>query len=144
MCSNMFVQVIDGPVQTHEFCKNLDHPTHGAQTLFFGVVRNHNEGKKVAYIHYDLFQSIVEKTLQEIGSEARQKWGEALKITIFVARGNLKVGDASVGICVSSPHRAEAFEACRFVIESIKKRVPIWKKEYYEDGKSEWLKGCSL
>ena len=124
--------------------KGVNLPSdHGAHSQFMGVVRDHNHGKKVLKVEYDAFIPLAEKELKDICHEAEKKWGP-LNVYVHHRLGELFVGDASVIISVSSPHRNEAFEASRYVIEELKKRVPIWKKETYEDGESEWLKGHAL
>ena len=111
----------------------------GAIALFAGTVRDHHEGKKVVSISYSAFQEMAVKEFERIGREARAKWpiGE-----IYIAHrtGKLEIGEASVVIAVSSAHRAEAFEACRHAIESLKKMAPIWKEEFYDSGKA-WISG---
>lgn len=118
--------------------------SHGAQVFFFGAVRSRNHGRDVVAVGYDAAVPLAEKALLEIGEETLEKWGETLKISIHHRVGKLSVGELSVGIAVSSPHRDEAYQSSRYIIEQIKERVPIWKKEYYMDGESEWLKGHAL
>jgi molybdopterin synthase catalytic subunit len=118
--------------------------SHGAQNYFFGSVREVNLGKKVVAVSYDAYIPLGEKILREISMEAQDQWGFELRITVSHRVGALNVGECSVGIGVSSPHRDEAYQASRYIIEQIKKRAPIWKKEFYEDGETEWLKGHAL
>ena len=109
----------------------------GASVLFTGTVRDHNEHDKVSKLHYEAYQEMAEKILQEIENEVNSKW----KINRFIAihrTGTLKVGEISVAVAVSSEHRKEAFEACKFGIDSVKEKTPIWKKEFAESG-AEWL-----
>ena len=121
----------------------LQEKSHGAIVSFEGVVRNHNLGRRVCSVEYDCFVPLAEKELQKIASLALERWGD-LYIVVAHRIGELRVGDCSVAIGVSSVHRSETFEACRFVIESIKHNLPIWKKETYEDGTSDWVSGHSL
>jgi molybdopterin synthase catalytic subunit len=111
----------------------------GAVVLFVGTVRDHHAGKKVVSISYSSFKEMAEKEFATIAAEMRARWtlGE-----IYIAHrtGPLKIGEASVIISVSSEHRAEAFEACRFAIEALKKMAPIWKEEFYDTGKA-WISG---
>jgi molybdopterin synthase catalytic subunit len=116
---------------------------HGAEILFLGVVRDINLGRSVTAVAYDAFPPLAEKTLATIASEAKEKWGD-LQIAIFHRTGKLSVGEVSLAIAVSSKHRDESYQASRYVIEEIKERAPIWKKEFYTDGESEWLKGHAL
>ena len=118
--------------------------SHGAEILFLGIVRDINLGRNVTAVAYDAFTPLAEKTLALIADEAKEKWGKALQIVIFHRTGKLSVGEASLAIAVSSRHRDESYRASRYIIEEIKERAPIWKKEYYTDGESEWLKGHAL
>jgi molybdopterin synthase catalytic subunit len=112
----------------------------GAINVFLGVVRDHNDGQAVSGMHYDVYLEMAERTLRDIVAEA-----EALPGTGEVAAvhrvGELKIGEASVAIAAAAPHRSAAFEACRYVIEEIKKRLPVWKQERYITGETRWLAG---
>jgi len=118
-------------------------PVHGAVDLFIGAVRNHHEGQSVQGMTYDVHEALAEKTFMEICKEAQKRWGD-IKIYISHYKGQLDIGGISVIIAVGSAHRAESFEACRYSIEELKKRSPVWKQEHYEHGPSEWLPGHSL
>ena len=117
---------------------------NGAENLFVGTVRNHNLGKKVLGISYDVFEPLAKQSFLEICQEAQAKWGEELDFYVVHAKGKLDIGGVSIVIAVGSPHRDEAFKASRYVIEEIKHRSPVWKLEHYADGDSEWSKGCEL
>jgi len=123
--------------------KDVDH-SHGAQVVFTGMVRNHNQGKKVLGVSYDAFAPLTLNVFREICAEAQQKWGEDLNLQIWHRTGRLDIGDVSVAIVVSSRHRDESYKASRHVIEQLKNRAPIWKQEHYEDGDSAWLQGHAL
>lgn len=112
-------------------------PSDGAYVLFEGVVRNHHEGKAVESIFYDAYRPMAEK---EIGIIVEEVQAGLMDVAIAVVHrlGHLVVGDSSIAICVASPHRAEAFAACRIMIDRIKETVPIWKKERGPDGE-EWV-----
>lgn len=116
---------------------------HGAIDMFIGTVRNHHKGRAVTGITYDAHEKLAEKVFHDICEEATGLWPDT-HYAVMHYKGVLPVGGASIAIAVSSAHRAESFEACRYVIEEIKKRAPIWKQEHYTDGKSEWLPGHSL
>jgi molybdopterin synthase catalytic subunit len=111
----------------------------GALCLFAGTVRNENAGRSVLRLDYEAYEEMALPLLQEIASEAKRRFS-ASDVTIVHRLGMLEIGDVSVAIAVASPHRAQAFEACRFAIDALKSRVPIWKKEYYADGQV-WLEG---
>ena len=117
---------------------------HGAEIVFFGRVRNINLGREVNAVAYDAFAPLAEKTLAQIRDEALKQWGSDMGVVIIHRTGKLGVGEASLAIGVSSRHRDESYVASRWIIEEIKERAPIWKKEFYTDGESEWLKGHAL
>jgi len=111
----------------------------GAVAFFVGTVRDHHDGKKVTQISYSAFQEMAVKEFAAIATEAIARW-KVGAVYISHRTGPLKIGDASVVIAVSAPHRAEAFEGCRYAIETLKKMAPIWKEEFYETGKA-WISG---
>lgn len=101
------------------------------------MVRDHHEGRGVKALIYEAYASMAEKLIGEIVADTARLWPvEEVRVKHRV--GRLEIGAVAVAIAVSAAHRAEAFEACRFVIEEIKARVPIWKKEFYEDGTAKW------
>lgn len=112
----------------------------GAVLLFVGVVRDHNDGRGVSGVGYEAYEEMAEKVLLEIATEASVALGSD-RVAVVHRVGELAVGEASVAIAVSSPHRAEAYDASRYVIEEIKKRVPVWKQERYVDGSVDWVAG---
>ncbi len=114
----------------------------GASLLFTGVVRNHNQGRTVGGVRYDAYEEMAARVLSQIVEEAVQLVGTDRIVAVHRV-GELTVGEVSVAIAVSSPHRAEAFEASRFIIEEIKKRLPVWKKERYEGDVEEWVEGVT-
>lgn len=134
--------VTERPLRPEEMLDLSTSPSHGAQALFLGTIRDEHEGKAVRAVTYDAFPPLAEKVLAEIAAEASKKWNA--RIAAAHRMGRLEVGDISVIVAAGCAHRAEAFEACRFVIEQIKARLPVWKKEHYTDGQSRWLEGCAL
>ena len=114
----------------------------GASIFFSGTVRNQNDNKNVTGITYDSHDALVLKSFEEIYNETDQKLNIKNK-AVFIehAKGYLSLGEISIIIAVACKHRDEAYVLCRFIIEEIKKRSPIWKKEHYENNKSNWLKG---
>lgn len=114
----------------------------GAVLLFLGTVRNHAEGRSVLGIRYDAYEKMGTEVLAEIAHEAIERHGVD-RVAVVHRTGELLVGEVSVAIAVSSPHRAEAYDASRFVIEEIKKRLPVWKKERYVDGQDAWVDGTT-
>jgi molybdopterin synthase catalytic subunit len=126
----------DIPALTADFASQED----GALLLFLGVVRNHNDGREVAGLEYEAYAEMGEKVLLEIGDEAKELSGSD-RIFIHHRVGTLAVGEVSTVIAVATPHRGEAYEASRYIIEEIKKRLPVWKKENYVEGDAAWVKG---
>ncbi|MCB1591669.1 MAG: molybdenum cofactor biosynthesis protein MoaE [Alphaproteobacteria bacterium] len=123
--------------------KSVSDPAHGATDTFIGTVRNTHEGKSVTGITYDVHEDLAKRAFHDICLEGQGKW-PGTRYYVAHHHGTLDIGGISIVIAVSSAHRAESFAACRYVIEEIKKRVPIWKQEHYLDGMSEWLPGHSL
>ncbi len=114
----------------------------GAALLFVGVVRDHNDGSSVTGLTYEAYDEMASRVLDEIAGEAAERLGTP-RIAVVHRVGELEVGEVSVAIAASSPHRAESFDATRYVIEEIKKRLPVWKKEHYEEGDAAWLAGVT-
>ena len=114
----------------------------GASIYFVGTVRDQNDNKKVTGITYDSHDALVIKSFEEIYKEAEAKFKfENSAVFIEHVKGHVKLGETSIIIAVACKHRAQAYDLSRFIIEEIKKRTPIWKKEHYENKDSEWLKG---
>ena len=137
------VLVSADPLSLETAMQSVVDPAHGAIDTFIGTVRNMHEGKSVTGITYDVHEALAEKVFHEICEEAQGLWPDT-RYYVAHYQGTLDVSGISIIIAVSSPHRAESFEACRYVIEEIKKRAPVWKKEHYVDGMSDWLPGHSL
>ena len=119
----------------------VDAPATGAVTTFVGLVRDHNQGRRVLHLVYEAYEPLAERALQRIVDEARERW-PAVTLAIHHRIGRLAIGEASVAIAASSPHRTDAFAACRYAIERIKQIVPIWKHEYFEGG-DVWIEGAT-
>jgi molybdopterin synthase catalytic subunit/molybdopterin converting factor small subunit len=106
----------------------------GAIVLFSGVVRDHTDGRRVKFLEYEAHAPMAEAKMREIATAAHDRWPTLKRIAIVHRVGRLEIGESSVMIAVSSPHRRDAFEACHFAIDTLKRTVPVWKKEYFEDG----------
>ena len=119
-------------------------PGFGGIALFVGRVRDHNQGRKVTGVSYDLFETLVLQRFAEMLDEVEAEFGPALRLYLEHARGRLAVGELAVVVAAGTPHRDEAFRACRALIEAVKHAAPIWKQEHYADGDSVWSEGCSL
>ncbi len=144
MSGKTYTGVATSPISVEASVNFVADAAHGAADVFIGTVRNHNLGKAVKGVSYDVFEALTINTFNELASESRQKWGDALNIYIEHFKGRLDIGGTSILIAVSSPHRDESFKACRFIIEQIKHRAPIWKQEHYVDGDSDWVQGHAL
>ncbi len=113
-------------------------PESGALVSFFGIVRNHHEGRSVLKLHYECYQAMADKQIQKIKDRVEQRW-ELHQIKILHRVGTLQIGEIAIAALVWSSHRAEAFAACSALVDWIKQEAPIWKKEYYTDGTSQWV-----
>lgn len=122
----------------------VSDPGFGGYTAFVGRIRDLNHGRPVTGVSYDTFDALALQRFGEIAAAADREVGEGLRLWIAHAKGRLEVGGVAVVIAAGTPHRDEAFRACRLVIEAVKHTVPIWKQEHYADGSSEWSEGCSL
>ncbi len=122
----------------------VSDPGFGGLSLFVGRVRDHNQGRAVTGISYDVFDKLALVGFDEIARRAQMQFGPDLRIYIAHAKGRLDIGDVAVVVAAGTPHRDEAFRACRQVIEAVKHGSPIWKQEHYQNGSSEWSEGCSL
>lgn len=128
------------PIVPESVLAEVGSDEDGAVLLFLGVVRNHADGRAVGGMHYDAYEAMATPVLREIAREAAAHLGTD-RLSVVHRTGDLAIGDVSVAIAVSSPHRAEAYDASRYVIEEIKKRLPVWKKEHYSDGDAAWVEG---
>lgn len=122
----------------------VSDPGFGGIAVFVGRVRDFNHGRAVTGVSYDLFDALALRGFDAIAGQAKAQFGPKLRLYIAHAKGRLAVGDLAVVVAAGTPHRDEAFRACRQVIEAIKHGSPIWKQEHYADGDSVWTEGCSL
>jgi molybdopterin synthase catalytic subunit len=132
--------IVHEPIETAEVLSRVGAREDGAILLFLGMVRDHAEGRPVTGMTYEAYEEMATPVLREIAQEAAQRIGSD-RVAVVHRVGELSIGDVSVAIAVSSPHRAESYDASRYVIEEIKKRLPVWKKEHYTDGVQEWVEG---
>lgn len=119
----------------------VEGPGHGAVVTFLGLVRDHNQGRRVTHLVYEAYEPLAVKALDRIVREAAERWPSVV-LAIHHRTGRLAIGEASVAIAAASAHRADAFAACRYAIERIKQIVPIWKHEYFEGGDT-WIEGAT-
>ena len=132
-------QIVRKPIEIHPIIDALQNPEDGALVVFEGVVRNNANDKNVRFLEYEAYEPMALKKIEEIGLQAQKDFG-IRDITIVHRLGHMDVGECSIVIAVASGHRGPAFDACRYAIDTIKKIVPIWKKEFYEDGEL-WIEG---
>jgi molybdopterin synthase catalytic subunit len=136
-------RITEGVIDPARVLSAVEGPKSGASALFLGMVRDNSEAGDVDLIVYEAYVPMAEKRMLEIEQEVRRLWPvNGVKLVHRI--GRLKVGEISVAVAVSSPHRAEAFEACRHAIERIKHDVPIWKKERLADGREVWVEGRAM
>ena len=119
-------------------------PAHGGVNSFVGAVRDYNLGREVEGVSYDVYEPLAYNVLEKLCQSILDEFDNKIRVYIAHFKGRLGVGELSVIIAVSTPHRAESFDACRKIIEELKHSAPIWKKEHYVDGESEWVKGHAL
>jgi len=126
-------------IDARAIASELQRPEAGAICIFEGIVRNNSKGKATRYLEYEAYESMALKTMEEIGGFVRQAW-EVDAIAIVHRLGHMDIGETSVAIIVTSAHRRASFDACEYAIDRLKKIVPIWKKEFFEDGEV-WIEG---
>ena len=132
-----FFEISQEPINTQSVIDKVVQREAGAITTFIGTVRELTHGKKTLYLIYEAYEPMAVKKLEQIGQEIEEKWSGS-KVAITHRVGKLDITDIAVVIAVSTPHRADSYEANRYAIERIKQIVPIWKKEHWEDGQ-EWI-----
>lgn len=136
------IRITNDRLNLEEVMLELEDNSAGAVSIFIGNVRNRGRSGNVSEIYYESYSKMAEQKMREIENEAQTKW-EIKKLVVFHRIGNIKVGETSIMIGVSSEHRQEAFEACKYVIDNVKTRVPIWKKEISEESQ-KWVEGILL
>ncbi|PYR89858.1 MAG: molybdenum cofactor biosynthesis protein MoaE [Acidobacteria bacterium] len=133
--------VTGAPLDVASASASVSAQGDGAVTTFVGLVRDHNAGRRVLWLEYEAYAPLAVKAFEQIASEARVRWTDA-RLAIHHRTGRLEIGEASVVIVAASPHRAEAFAACRYAIERLKQIAPIWKHEHFEGGEV-WIEGAT-
>jgi molybdopterin synthase catalytic subunit len=128
------VRITTEPLSEKALVDLVSDPGAGAVALFSGIVRDQTGGRHVKFLEYEGHVPMAEAKMREIAAELRTRWPGVLRVALVHRLGRLEIGESSVLIAVSSPHRRHAFEACQFAIDTLKETVPIWKKEHFEDG----------
>ena len=137
----MLVRVTPDPLATDEALAFVADPAAGGTCVFVGTVRDHSDAGDVTGLAYEAWEEVATNRLHELANELAAGW-PVLGVALLHRTGELAVGDSSVVVAVSAPHRAEAFEACRHGIERLKHDVPIWKKESLSSGEANWVQGA--
>jgi molybdopterin synthase catalytic subunit len=140
MAERILVRVAGAPVDPQEALAFVTDPSAGGTCLFLGTVRDHSDAGEVTGLDYESWDELAERRLGEIAGEMTSRW-DVRRVALLHRTGELRIGDVSVAVACSAPHRADAFEACRHGIERIKQDVPIWKKESLTTGESAWVMG---
>jgi molybdopterin synthase catalytic subunit len=135
------VAVTSASLDSEAIVALVDKKGDGAVVTFVGLVRDHNQGRQVQFLEYEAYEALAIRALQRIVDEACELWPGA-RVAVHHRLGRLEIGEASIVIAAASPHRADAFAACRYTIERVKQIVPIWKREHF-DGGEVWLEGAT-
>jgi molybdopterin converting factor subunit 1 len=137
-----WIEIVHNPIATQSILNRVKGPEDGAVVVFDGIVRNHTGGRRTLYLDYEAYEPMALEKMQELSAALRARFAVS-GLAIVHRLGRLEIGESSVVIAVSAPHRAVAFDACRFGIDTLKRSVPIWKKEYFADG-AVWAEGEAL
>ena len=127
------------PLSLSEVYNLADHPANGAIVVMSGTVRNQTDGIPVISLEYQAYEPMALRVFYQIADDIRKKWTDTNRVIIHHRTGHLKIGEISVLVAVGCPHRSEAFDACRYAIDTLKHNAPIWKKEHNRDGSSNWV-----
>lgn len=134
-----WASLVRQPINTQHYIQTIVRPEDGAMVVFEGVVRNHSRGRRTLYLDYEAYELMALGELAELIRQALQKF-KIRDARVIHRLGRLQIGEISVLIVIAAAHRADAFDACRWLIDTLKRTVPIWKKEYFEDG-AVWADG---
>lgn len=127
------------PLSLAEVYAKADDSGNGAIVVMSGMVRDNTEGRPVKFLEYQAYEPMALQVFRQIAAEIRQRWDKIGQVVIHHRTGKLNIGEISVLVAVGCPHRGEAFEACRYAIDTLKHNAPIWKKEHWQDGASSWV-----
>lgn len=140
MDDRLLIRITADALRAQEAIDFVGDPGAGGTCVFLGTVRDHSQAGAVTGLRYEAWEELAEKRLREIAAEMFERW-PTKKVALLHRTGDLEIGDVSVVVACSAPHRAEAFEACRHGIERLKEDVPIWKKEALVSGEAHWVMG---
>lgn len=133
------IRLTHEPLDREALVAAVSHQSVGGIVVFEGIVRDNARGKQIRYLEYDVYLEMAQQQIRTIVAEAQQRWGVE-RVAVAHRFGRLEIGEASVIIVVAAPHRGEAFDACRYIIDALKTTVPIWKKEVATNAE-EWVEG---
>ncbi len=139
----MFFEITDAPLDPRGLEQRVSHPGCGAILTFIGVVRNNHAGRQVTGLDYQAYPSMCDRVAQSIDAEILERWPE-VQTAMAHRVGSLAIGEASIVIATSSPHRVHAYEASRYCIDSIKAILPVWKREHYVEGDATWVSNAEF
>ena len=132
-------RIVRESIRTQGLVSQLTRDQDGAAVTFLGIVRDNTRGRRTTHLYYEAYEPMALRKMREIGESLRQRW-QIGRVGMVHRLGRLEIGEVSVAIVVTSPHRGIAFESCRYAIDRLKQTVPIWKKEFFEDGEV-WVEG---
>lgn len=135
-------QIVQASIPTQGLVSQLTRGQDGAAVTFYGIVRNNTHGRNTTYLYYEAYEPMALRKMREIGASVRQRW-QIGQVGMVHRLGRVEIGEVSVAIVITSPHRGIAFKSCQYAIDQLKQTVPIWKKEFFEDGEV-WVEGQSL
>jgi molybdopterin synthase catalytic subunit len=130
------------PLSLAEAYALADDPVNGAVVLMSGMVRNQTDGKPVVALEYQAYEPMAMQIFKQIAADIRKTWSDVSHVVIHHRVGRLQIGEVSVIVAIGCPHRTEAFEACKYAIDTLKHNAPIWKKEWYNDRDYSWVRCC--
>lgn len=134
------IEITREPIDAAALAATVSDPGCGATVTFLGTVRDEHHGRAVLRLDYDAYAGMAEREMRAIAEQVVERWS-VRRVTIVHRLGTLEVGEASIGIALSLPHRADGFDALRHVIDTFKQTVPIWKREHFADGEAVWVEG---
>lgn len=137
--SNDDFAITFAPLSIDQVYRLADDGANGAIVLMSGMVRNQTEGRPVVALEYQAYEPMAIQVFRQIAEQIRQRWSDVTHVVIHHRTGKLTVGEISVLVAVGCPHRTEAFEACKYAIDTLKHNAPIWKKEHWQDGSTSWV-----
>jgi molybdopterin synthase catalytic subunit len=135
LTSDIMIKIVRSPIDLNEVLHSVSSPQAGAIDIFIGTTRNHSNGKEVLSLEYEAYEPMALKLMEALVAKARQRW-TINRMAVVHRVGKVEIGEASVMIAVSAAHRREAFEACWYAIDALKRDIPIWKKEVFSDGEA--------